>query len=47
VSWLCLQPTLPGSAGSWSFAGEQAAILYPRAVLAGISFVGQHSGEHS
>jgi len=44
---LCLQPTVPGSASSGALAGEQAAILYPREVLAGVPFVGQHTGEYT
>jgi len=44
---LCLQPAVPGSASPWSSVGEQATVLHTGAVLAGVSFVGQHTSEHS
>lgn len=46
VFWWCLQPTVPGSAGSWSSVGKQATVLYSRAVLASVSLVGKHASEH-
>ena len=47
VACMCLQSAVPGPAGPGSSSGEQAAILHPREVLASVSLVGQHSGEHT